>query len=69
MGRIPRSPGDMCLLRLARLQRFAIYLVGYLAGRCVEAAYGTLIVGTFVAQFLATKLDVEFSSWDRRILR
>lgn len=51
---------DPLFLRPGRLRRFVVALAGRLAAHSVEAVCGPLVGGAFLAQRVASELDVEF---------
>jgi len=56
---------DPLFLRPARLERFAAELGRRLAGHGIEAVCGPLTGGAFLAQMVATRLDLAFT-WSER---
>ena len=57
---------DSLFLRPARLQPFVRALARRLAAHGVEAVVGPLIGGAFVAEMIATELDIGFAFAERR---
>jgi orotate phosphoribosyltransferase len=58
---------DLLFLRPAQLMPFVRYLAGRLSGHHIDAVCGPLTGGAFLAQTIASELDVEFCYSERSL--